>query len=893
MISRSLPALPMTEMIARREMMAIGQDQLRFTADEIVSLADTLLGFRLPRANAEKLLEKLEGWPAGTLLALQPLPQDLEHLMLSGEGPEGLFYALADMMLNAQPPGLRDFLLASSTLPYITTELLDKVLGLPNVDEWLAEMRNRNLFITRAPAGLTYHRLFREFLQRRFMEQQPERFAELHRRAAVWFENKGDIDEAFTHYIAAGDAEQANVAIQSLIQAYFTQERTETLLHWNETLMNAGVLNPQLLYVCSTVLMSRYDYDTANAFLEDAERMYRRQGDEVGIANVQLHRAYINVQLGNYFQAISQVEQLMRSQPDTSKLNGRALRILGFANLKLGLVETAIQHLEQALELLRQTSDLDLISRALHDLEVAYLYVGQLSKAAACLQELVAIRRSIGSPVGLAQALNNLGYHYHQFGNYALAQATLEEGLSVISQVQDRRTEGYLLSSLGDLKRDRGGFDEALAHYNRALELAGSNEPALRCNLLISLSTLRRWQHHFYDAAALAEEAVSTANAHKLAFEGAMARATQWIARGFMGELMTAAYELDLAISELQMLHAKTEVVHVMTMRAMVSYLRNERTQAESFLKTAVQIAESGGSFRPLIAELIHHPFMEPLIPSGERYTAVTQGIAQLLKAQIKPTNIIRLEDKLEADTVYSLRIQTLGKEIIERDGVLVLTTDWRAAAAKELFFYLLFVGPDSRERISLNFWPESTSGRVRSNFHTTLYRVRQALGDNVIVFNDDAYGVNMALDIWCDAHEFMNLARQARPLSPQDAPTEDLWQRAAALYHGDFLPQLDSEWILAFREDLRDMYLECVVNLGLCAQARHDYRQAVRMFKQALKIDPYREEFHRKLMLCYAKQGERGRIQSHWRKLQTLFDEELAIEPSNETKLLVRSLLK
>jgi DNA-binding SARP family transcriptional activator len=64
-------------------------------------------------------------------------------------------------------------------------------------------------------------------------------------------------------------------------------------------------------------------------------------------------------------------------------------------------------------------------------------------------------------------------------------------------------------------------------------------------------------------------------------------------------------------------------------------------------------------------------------------------------------------------------------------------------------------------------------------------------------------------------------------------------------------------------------------------------------MFKQALKIDPYREEFHRKLMCCYSDQGERGRILSHWRKLQALFDEELAIEPSNETKLLVNALLK
>lgn len=894
MISRMLPALPMTEMIARREMIAIGQDQLRFTTDEIMALAETLQGFKLPRANAEKLLEHLEGWPAGTLLALQPLPQDLERLMLSGEGPEALFYSLADMMLDAQPPGLRNFLLASSTLPRMTPELVGEALKLTNGVEWLAELRNRNLFISRTPVGLTYHRLFREFLQRRLSEHRPQLFMELHLQAATWFENDGDIDEAFSHYMAAGCPEKADEAIQSLIQVYFTQGHTETLLHWNELLVEADVFDPQLLYICSIILTSRYEYAAAETFLADAERLFKIRGNDTGIATVQLQRAYINIQRGNYFQAITQAQPLLQQVPAGTNVRERALRFLGIANLKLGLVETATHQLEHALELYRQTSDLTTISKVLLDLEVAYLQVGKLNEAAACLQEVVAIRRSIGSPIGLAQALNNLGYHYHQFGDFALAQNTFEEGLSVIAQVQDHRTEGYLLWSLGDLQRDRGGFEEALTHYNRALAIVSNHEPSLRCNILISISTLRRWQNHFFDAASLAEEATTTATTHKLALESARARAALWVARAFTGELTTAAHELDLVASELQTLHAQSEIVHVLTMRALVSYLRNDRSHAEGYLRSAIQTAQSGASIQTLVAEVVHHPFMEPLLPSEtQKYSTILQRVAHLCKVQMKPNNIIRLEDKLDSETIYSLRIQTLGKEIIERDGVLVLTTDWRAAAAKELFFYLHFVGPDTREHISLNFWPDSPSGRVRSNFHTTLYRVRQALGENVIIFKDETYCVNMSLDIWCDAQEFLSLARQARPLSTRDARTEDLWRRAAALYQGDFLPQLDSEWILAYREDLREMYLESVIHLGLCAQARKDYKHAVRMFKQALKIDPYREEFHRTLMMCYAEQGERGRIQSHFRKLQALFDEELSVEPSNETKLLVRSLLK
>lgn len=98
------------------------------------------------------------------------------------------------------------------------------------------------------------------------------------------------------------------------------------------------------------------------------------------------------------------------------------------------------------------------------------------------------------------------------------------------------------------------------------------------------------------------------------------------------------------------------------------------------------------------------------------------------------------LEDQLSNDFTYSLRILTLGKEKIERDGVPILPGEWRATAARELFFYLLFMGAKRRREISLDFWPDTNPQKVRSNFHTTLYRVRQALGDNIIVFKDKQY---------------------------------------------------------------------------------------------------------------------------------------------------------
>jgi DNA-binding SARP family transcriptional activator len=209
------------------------------------------------------------------------------------------------------------------------------------------------------------------------------------------------------------------------------------------------------------------------------------------------------------------------------------------------------------------------------------------------------------------------------------------------------------------------------------------------------------------------------------------------------------------------------------------------------------------------------------------------------------------------------------------------------------MFYYLLFHGGQSRERISLDFWPDSSPQRVRSNFHTTLYRARQALGENVIIFHDGQYTLNSEIDLWCDAHELENLAQQARLLSIRDARTEDLWRRAVALYQGDFLPSWDAEWVIYRREGLFEMYLEALVGLGQCANARSDFRGALRAYRRALDADPFREDVHRAVLLCYAEMGDKRQVRNHYQKLCDLFDEELGIEPDDETIALAESLLK
>ena len=894
LVSRMLPDLPLAEMIARREVLAIGQQDLRFTPDEIQLLASETLGTSLSQTEVQELVARLDGWPAGVVLALHPLPAELERAMLSGgAGPEALFDALAERVLAAQPASLRDFLLASSTLTRMTPELCAGALGLSNSAAMLSEMQGRNLFLGRGAQGLEYHRLFRSFLQRQIKRASPERFASLHLRAARWFEAHDDIDAAFDHYMDADQPSHAAVLAERAAQAYFALGRVETLLEWETDLNHAGVTVPGLLCVCAKIHTDRYQYAAAEASLSAAEARYEESGDKDGMADVQIQRAMISLQQGEYRKAVLRVTGVVNCPGIAPGLQGRALNILGSAQLRLGETEPAIQNLEAALPFYRAEGSAYALSQLLQNLEIAYTRAGRHDEAVKCLHEVIALRRLLRSPGPLAMALNNLGYYYHQHGNYREAMSTFQEGLSVASRAANRQAESYLLWSTGDLWRDRGAFDEARRLYDKALELVGSDEPHLRSAILVSAATMARWNGNLSDSIRLAEEAHTLACAHDIALERATARAAIWASRLNSARIARVRAALETVAADLGRQGTQIELMQVLGICAQAALLCGDQAGAEHHLDSALTLARGIGSVHPLACEVLRSEPLNALIAeSPRRYDVLLRGLRLLREAQFHSPGR-RSASRREGSVTYTLRVQTLGQEVIERDGERIPSTTWKATKAREMFLYMLFHPRITREQICLGLWPDSSTSRGRSSFHTTVYRIRRALGDNVISFDDGVYMLNPEVEVWCDATELERLAGQARLFPPRDPRTEDLWGRAVDLYQGDFLPSLDADWVYSRRDSLQETYLDALLGLGECMKARSDYRSAIVTYKRALTIDPYREDIHRAIMICYARLGEKKQIQTHMRELQELFLHELRLSPSAETVTLAANLLR
>jgi DNA-binding SARP family transcriptional activator len=322
-----------------------------------------------------------------------------------------------------------------------------------------------------------------------------------------------------------------------------------------------------------------------------------------------------------------------------------------------------------------------------------------------------------------------------------------------------------------------------------------------------------------------------------------------------------------------------------------VALLISTKQTAKSYLQRALRLAEEIGTAQPLVAEFAHSLLLKKAFhqlfsesPLASQALNALQEAKRISSAQSNPINIVR--------KAQSLELLTLGQLKIISNAITIAPADWQAVSARELFLFLFFEGASTKDNVGLEFWPDLDAEKVRNNFHTSIRRAREALGENIIVHESGIYSINSDLEIWCDAYKFETFVTKARQLAASDARAENLLEKAVNLYKGDFLAQMHMAWITPYRLKLREVYVEALMSLAHCQQSHHDLKQAIQTLKRALEVDPYRETIHRQILVYYAEEGERQKVIAHYHELRRLLRTDLGIEPSPETVKLISTLL-
>jgi len=237
-----------------------------------------------------------------------------------------------------------------------------------------------------------------------------------------------------------------------------------------------------------------------------------------------------------------------------------------------------------------------------------------------------------------------------------------------------------------------------------------------------------------------------------------------------------------------------------------------------------------------------------------------------------------------------ALRIYALGTPEVYRGRRRLRAADWAYAKPRELLFYLLLEGPQTREQIGLAFWPDATKDQLRARFRTALYELRRALGGTEwVVYADGRYAFNRGLDYWFDVEALDAGLTEADRLTPSDpgGAAEHL-RRVHDLYRADLLDgETAGAWTSPHRDALRRRYAEALLSLAQLEASAGRHAAAVDLYRRAVARDELSEEAHRALARALARGGDRLGALRQLDEMTALIRRELDVAPSAETTRL------
>jgi two-component SAPR family response regulator len=237
------------------------------------------------------------------------------------------------------------------------------------------------------------------------------------------------------------------------------------------------------------------------------------------------------------------------------------------------------------------------------------------------------------------------------------------------------------------------------------------------------------------------------------------------------------------------------------------------------------------------------------------------------------------------------IEVRAFGSGQVLRDDQLLTTVDWgRSIIARELFFYLLEHSPCHKEEVGVQFWPDLSTARMTSSFHAAKYRARRALGVEFVEYDGERYRISPAVQLWYDVAEFRRLAVAAGKTIDDNERTK-LLRQMAALYTGDYLSEVGTEWAGRVRGELQHLYFEVLgMLIKLLVHQRH-YEEVIGLAQRGLEVDYFREDLHRALMLSLAATGHGTGALRHYEAVTDHLARELHVAPSAETTALAERI--
>ncbi|MBN2118497.1 MAG: tetratricopeptide repeat protein [Anaerolineales bacterium] len=897
--SRTLPALDdVTLMVAREQVAGISHAELAFVPREVQALYAQNHRQHLSDEAAQEMVEQTGGWITGMVLSSLPGMSRISGM--------DTFAYLGHQVLNQQADYVREFLMRTSLPDEFNAEFCEIVLA-PFYSEpqnWLALMGlilEKNLFIL--PLGedgrwLRYHPLFREFLQTRLKEERPREVQPILERMVTAYEKAGEWEKAYFTCKQLNDPEALAGVIERSGTAML-QTALVTLEGWINCLPPAYVqLRPGLISLRGMLAAMKGNLQDANQLLDLAVSMYRKDDQVVELILALTRRANTLRFLGKYDDSLKDAEEALQLAESDSELQSHyaeALRMKGLNLYRLGQSRRAAQELEHSLSLYTELKETGSISRLLGETAMVHAAVGEVDSAKALYQEALRIWQAEKNLYSQADTLNNLAVLYHQLGEYDLASETYEIGLECARSSHNERAESLILTGLGDLYSEIEEFEAAAQAYEQAEAIANRLPGFFISNYLVLARANLALLHDDSETASR-------------------------ILRSFRKQLKTnpSAYERGLwALLEGRNHLLKHEAKKAVSLlqEAKDCFIRDGREPESQWcmiwLMAAYDQAGQIGNIRTEFRELmavrnkpthtllitLHQAssWLKPLQSDsqiGRSLTALLDKSKKLSQRLLSVRRTLRRHTQSIQMPAASLTIRAFGPAEVSVNGRTITMSDWKTKSVRDLFFYFLLKEDAlTKEQIAEVLWPELTSPQaLKKRFKDEIYRLRRAAGRNVIVFDEEYYRFNRAIDYEYDVEAFDSYLQRAHKMKDNLDRMEWL-QKAVDLVRGPYLSEVDALWVLDERQRLGQVYVSALEELAHLYLDANQLDRCLSICQLALAQEPYRETIYQLEMRAYAILGDRAAVVRQYQACKAAQEEGLGLSPSQETEALYRDL--
>jgi diguanylate cyclase (GGDEF)-like protein len=886
-ISPSLPSLARWH--SKQDVFELTKEELRFTDKEIKFLLEDIYKTTLSSEELKGLALHTEGWATGLQMILQHTGAEKIKNTLNNylESNVPLFEYFANEILEEESTVIKEFLLKSSILDWMTTDICDSVLKMNNSKETLQFLVQRNLFTTSVSSHLRiykYHFLFKEFLQQKLAQTiASKELDELHLNAARFYMKSKDWDRAIYHLIEAKVYERAAKIIKKVGNDFITTGRTNILYHLIELLPPYMInIYPSLLVYKARILRQLGRWDESLVFFKKARKIFHHNGERNVEAEVLRHISNIYAIRGVHRKAITLNEKALGLiGTKNNRLKVKLLNSLSNSYFYMADLRAHERILKNALSLCRRHKYPDLMFMIKGNLALIYMNSDRLSQALAMYHDLFKLKFFLYNLPLATVYYCNTAWIYMIMGEFESAKQSLEKAFKICVNINYKTGQCNVFLGMGQFYQMVSEYDKALGYYDQAFDL-NKDMKDKRINHSIWLGKAQCYMGK--GVLGRAEECIQNCSA---IYEAKRNKLRYIYSTLTLGEIKLRSGNYREA-EKIFLESCRTSVRKGYGYDKLVGYIRladlywtkGAFSKMRIYLKKAITIAKHRQYDGILIAELNKNPKLFELT-KDENIDA--DYFSNLMKK-------IGYKGYLEAYMLGEFLVKVNKKEISKRK----LKTE----RTKSVFAYLLKKRANiiSRDQLIDVFFPGFAPQKAGHNLRMCLSFIRQMFGArNFLLYENKGYRINPMVKCWTDVDEFIQRVETGEKYERNGNITEATTQylRAVEIYKGDFLENLYDNWCEERRKYYRVIYIKTLKFLAEYFYDQTNYDQSVEYYHKIIEKDKFMEEAYCGIMRCYTKLGNQKEIIVYFNKLTKILREELGCVPLSETKKLYKQLIQ